>query len=401
MWTLVLALLVSLTLATAGAPSPQAGTFIRVVQDQGIWWFQDGDGRRFFSLGVNCVGGCFGHAEDAPLTPSRQAWMLSLLQAWGFNTVGAWSSPSVWDALDFTDQIYAPFAPTADDVFDEAFWGGRMADRVTQEVQPFLGRKRFIGYFLDNEPGWPAPEIFDFYVSLAKDKPGSQALITYLKAYYHGRIDQLNRDWGTVYAGFEQLPGARPPQPYPPSMRQGLVQAWRIEVASTFYRRYAAMVRALDPDHLLLGIRYQGVPDEALFTALSPYFDVNSINDYTRYGQLNPQLADLYQATGLRSYLIEAERIKRHRRRSWSACIGSCGGTMGRRIRPWVVIGRIKTSDSCPTTRPRCTRNSGRGSRGPTRRSRRSTGPPAGTSPRCGHPCVSRCRPSSPRSTGT
>jgi hypothetical protein len=305
MWTLVLALLVSLTLVTAGASSPQAGTFIRVVQDQGIWWFQDGDGRRFFSLGVNCVGGCFGHAEDAPLPPSRQAWMVSLLQAWGFNTAGAWSSPSVWDALDVTDQIYAAFAPTADDVFDEAFWGGRMADRVLQEVQPFLGRKRFIGYFLDNEPGWPAPEIFDFYVRLAKDKPGSQALITYLKAYYHGRIDQLNRDWGTVYASFEQLPGARPPQPYPPSMRQGLVQAWRIEVASTYYRRYAAMVRALDPDHLLLGIRYQGVPDEALFTALSPYFDVNSINDYTRYGQLNPQLAELYQATGKPILLTE------------------------------------------------------------------------------------------------
>jgi hypothetical protein len=56
MWTLVLALLVSLTLVTAGAPSPQAGTFIRVVQDQGIWWFQDGDGRRFFSHSIGFSG---------------------------------------------------------------------------------------------------------------------------------------------------------------------------------------------------------------------------------------------------------------------------------------------------------------------------------------------------------
>jgi hypothetical protein len=55
---------------------------------------------------VNCVGGCFGHAEDAPLTPSRKAWMASLLKAWGFNTAGAWSSPSVWDAFYVTDRIY-------------------------------------------------------------------------------------------------------------------------------------------------------------------------------------------------------------------------------------------------------------------------------------------------------
>jgi hypothetical protein len=58
------------------------------------------------------------------------------------------------------------------------------------------------------------------------------------------------------------------------------------------------MVRALDPHHLLLGIRYKGIPDRDLFTTLSPYFDVNSINDYTRFGRLKSVYADLYLATG-------------------------------------------------------------------------------------------------------
>jgi hypothetical protein len=58
------------------------------------------------------------------------------------------------------------------------------------------------------------------------------------------------------------------------------------------------MVRALDPEHLILGIRYKGVPELALFTALSPSFDVNSINDYTRSGHLKPVYATLYKATG-------------------------------------------------------------------------------------------------------
>jgi hypothetical protein len=76
-------------------------------------------------------------------------------------------------------------------------------------------------------------------------------------------------------------------------------------VASTYYRRYAGIVRTLDPDHLILGIRYQGVPDRELFTALSPYFDVNSINYYTRYGELPPQFSELYHATGKPILLTE------------------------------------------------------------------------------------------------
>ena len=40
---------------------------------------------------------------------------------------------------------------------------------------------------------------------------------------------------------------------------------------------------------------YIGVPDRALFTALSPYFDVNSINDYNRYGHFEPCVCHLIQ----------------------------------------------------------------------------------------------------------
>ena len=166
------------------------------------------------------------------------------------------------------------------------------------EVQPFLGMKNFIGYFLDNEPEWNAEKVFEFYLSLAKHRPGSQAFIAYLTTYYQGSIKKLNRDWTTSHASFENIPGTPPPKPYSLRMRQGLLKAWRTEVAATYYRRYAAMVRALDPNHLILGIRHQGVPDIELFRALAPYFDVHSINDYNRYGQLRPAYAELYQASG-------------------------------------------------------------------------------------------------------
>ena len=78
------------------------------------------------------------------------------------------------------DRIYTDFSEITHDVFDESFWSGGIADRLKAEVQPFLGMKNFIGYFLDNEPEWNAEKVFEFYLSLAKHRPGSQAFIAYL-----------------------------------------------------------------------------------------------------------------------------------------------------------------------------------------------------------------------------
>jgi hypothetical protein len=284
--------------AEAQSTPAKAPDYIRVVQENGVWWFQDGAGQRFFSLGVNCVGGCYGHDEETPIDPSRKARIVSALKGWGFNTAGSWSSPSLWDEFYVADRIYTDFSEITHDVFDESFWSGWMAERLPHEVRPFLGMKNFIGYFLDNEPTWNRDQVFEFYLGLAKDRPGSLAFIASLRRYYQGRIGKLNRDWRASYASFESIAGTSPPKPYPPLMRQGFLNAWRTEVAVAYYRRYAAMVRALDPHHLILGIRHQGVPDIEFFKALAPYFDVNSINDYNRYGYLKPAYAELYLATG-------------------------------------------------------------------------------------------------------
>jgi hypothetical protein len=286
------------TLAEAEATPTKGPEYVRVVQQDGSWWFEDGSGRQFFSLGVNCVGGCYGHAEETPISPARKARIVSTLKDWGFNTVGSWSSPSLWDDLYVADRIYTDFSEITHDVFDESFWGGWMVERLPNEVRPFLGMKNFIGYFLDNEPAWDPEQVFDFYLGLATDRPGSRVFMAYLRRYYQGEIGKLNRDWKTSYARFENIPGTSPPKPYSLPLRQGLLNAWRTEVAVTYYRRYAAMVRALDPHHLILGIRHQGVPNLEFFKALAAYFDVNSINDYNRYGNLGAAYAELYRTTG-------------------------------------------------------------------------------------------------------
>jgi hypothetical protein len=294
----IIALLLMAGLMTMGPSSTPPHEFIRVVQENGVWWFEDGSGARFFSLGVNCIGGCYGHAEESPLAPSRQRWIVERLKAWGFNTAGSWSSPSVWEHFYVADQIYLTFHETQHDVFDESLWRDQLIEEIAREVQTFTGRKNFLGYFLDNERAWKAQEVFEFYLQLPKGTPGSRAFVTYIKGYYHDDLGQLNAEWSTAYVSFEHIAGSSPPTIYSRTMHRGILPAWRTEVAATYYRRYTETVRALDPHHLILGIRYQGVPNRDLFITLSPLFDVNSINDYSRYGHLKPIYAEFYQATG-------------------------------------------------------------------------------------------------------
>ena len=179
MLSLVCVLLLSMRLADAHSPrshSPQA--YMRVVQDDGVWWFQDGAGRKFFSLGVNCVGGCYGHAEATPMLPVRQQRIVSLLRRTeGFNTARSRSSFCMAGFVCGRAESISPFLPHAHDVFDAAFWQGPYADHLREEVKPFRGMKHILGYFLDNEPAWNAQRIFAFYLRLGKAHQGAGACL--------------------------------------------------------------------------------------------------------------------------------------------------------------------------------------------------------------------------------
>lgn len=68
MLVLLVALSLLATIAEAQRTPIKAHEPIRVVQKDGVWWFQDGSGRQFFSSGVNCVGGWYGHAVDGSVS---------------------------------------------------------------------------------------------------------------------------------------------------------------------------------------------------------------------------------------------------------------------------------------------------------------------------------------------
>ncbi len=383
----------------------EAASFIRVVEDEGIWWFEDGRGQRFFSLGVNCIGGCFGHAEESPMEDSRKRWIVGRLMEQGFNTAASWSSPSLWDHFYVSDQIYTGFREEQDDVFDDSLWKGRLEPCIREEVKPFFGKTNFIGYFIDNEPKWNAANTFNLYLGLPAQRAGSRAFIAFLESYYEGSIAKLNGEWGRSYRAFGDIPSSFCPTAFPSAMEKGVLRAWRNEVAKTYCSRYVALLRSLDPDHLIMGVRYRGIPDLDLFKSLSPYFDVNSVNDYNRYGNLKPDFETLYKASGKplmitefsfsgfpesghRSMLFvdvysqenrgvgyEKSVLGAARTHSCSACTGFSGWTTQSRMRP--------TGDSCPTRtldwsqtmKHRLMRSSGNGSNGPIDRFTARIGP--------------------------
>ncbi len=281
--------------ACAAAPAHRNG-YIQLVRDGDVWWFQDAAGEKFFSLGVNCVGGCFGHCEERPPGEARKGRIVRQLRAMGFNTAGAWSSPSVWKDFYFADQIYTGFVESANDVFDESFWA-EFERHLTKEIQPFAGNADFMGYFLDNERKWDPCAVLQFYLQLHRDAPGSRALMEFLQDLYEGKIKLLNRNWNASFRSFEDIAGSSAPK-CGSVLLEKLFKPWRNRVAAHYYENYCRLLRRLDPHHLILGIRYKGIPELPLFQLLAPYFDVNSINHYNRYAQLDARYSEFYRISG-------------------------------------------------------------------------------------------------------
>jgi len=53
---LLVTLLFLVTLVEAQRESAEAYEYIRIVQEDGVWWFQDSSGHWLFSLAVHCEG---------------------------------------------------------------------------------------------------------------------------------------------------------------------------------------------------------------------------------------------------------------------------------------------------------------------------------------------------------
>ncbi|KQZ80581.1 beta-galactosidase [Pseudomonas sp. Root562] len=263
-------------------------------------------------------------AELAPAEPCKVAFdekrwtghTLDRLQAWGFNTVGNWSAPSLANAdrVPYTLPLsivgdYASISTGSD------WWGGmpdpfdpRFAMATERAVAIATRDHRddpwLIGYYADNELAWAGPgddpkaryALAYGTLKMTTDVPAKRAFLKQLRDKYRNQAG-LSKAWGIDLPAWELMedPGFVPPLP---SAEHPEIEAdfkyFQKVFADTYFKTISDSLKWHAPNQLLLGGRFAITTPEAV-ESCAQYCDVLSFNMYT----LQPQ--DGYDFTKLRS----------------------------------------------------------------------------------------------------
>ncbi|MGB9607696.1 MAG: beta-galactosidase, partial [bacterium] len=298
-------------------------------ESKGRWWLVTPTGHLFFSLGIDCVG----HWEVSPIKgreylfswlPSendplrefyqddkinfyamnlkrkygdnwQEKWREMVkrrLPAWGFNTIGNWSSSEVFkQGIPYVVAIHygGDFAwfPLPD-VFDERF--EKTLERVIENAtREWKDDPWCMGYFVDNELSWggwgddPASRYQLPLKALASDgKLFTKREFTRLLKEKYGEIERINQAWGIKAESWEEF------MEKPVQLHMPLTQACisdLSELLTHFARKYFKVVRdtlkKYAPNQLYLGCRFASRPMEVVKVS-AEYCDVVSFNIYSR-----------------------------------------------------------------------------------------------------------------------
>jgi hypothetical protein len=306
--------------------------FIRAGRSgTGQWWLLNADGKPFYYRGmcsVNNRGGYGGRRKgDPPLSPARVRHWLRTMRAWGFNGLGSWTTREFFEqGMYYTEVIEnfyeGPFVQGGEyrhgvvpDVFDPE-WAARV-ERVCRTICAPLAEKRgLVGYFLDNERDFlltrrPAgvegpvmrvgeaveerrivveaepiqnPEklgLLQLALSLPEDKPVAREAWSFVAERHGAGLAGLAAAWETPIArrlaiNEMTVNGER--------LVSDAYLADEREFGRRYVRRYfeiaTAAVRRHDPNHLIIGLRWAGPPEDLVLEEEARYCDIVSMNRY-------------------------------------------------------------------------------------------------------------------------
>jgi hypothetical protein len=302
--------------------------YFRTQHDGTRWWLVDPDGGAFFSAGVDCVRPEMecrveGNERLCEFLPPRDgeyagAWgergtfnwsIANLIRAfgsdwratweglarkwlvnWGFNTVANWSEigfarrsglPYVLPLADFPTTPQTVFRDFPD-VF--ALEYARSAQAFAQQLCDYAGDRNLIGYFLRNEPLWGFGQfkIAEELLTHAADRaPGCRRQLAQdLARLYRGSDAAFAEAWGNVVCMFEEVERLVLADACCLTVKaaRDLAQFSR-KMADAYVRIPSDACRAVDPDHLNLGMRWAWIASDDLLAG-SEVFDVFSLNMY-------------------------------------------------------------------------------------------------------------------------
>jgi hypothetical protein len=249
-------------------------------------------GDKFLSIGVNIVNS---PVPVEQIAGERYEWQKyykseadfiadtkSRLKDWGFNTAGAWSMPPA--KLDMPSIIILSVGVDAKfhwfDPFDPAT--ERRVDEITRRlVAPYKGDPRRIGYFTDNEMGWWAGALFDYYSRQTPDNMTKQRWLGMLRARYQNDWSRFTADFvpPAGISDWDALLAARDDTKLRPG-GSGIqaVREWTAIVSERYYDVIERAFRAADPEALLFGDRLPIYYDPVAIKSMARHTDVLGVN---------------------------------------------------------------------------------------------------------------------------
>lgn len=335
---------------TAG-PQLEATGYFRTTERDGKWWLVTPSGHLFFSLGFNAITAAEGDtvvegrapmfqwlpAAGDPLAAhygvtdeaspvglkiklahgrtfqfytanlerkygrdwleSWQSVTLARLPAWGFNTIGNWSDPRLYQAkrvpYTATLEIEGQFAevPSGNDYwkrmsdpFDPAFT--EAADRSARKAALRRDDPWCLGTFVDNELSWGTMKdergrdgLALGALSLGASSPAKRAFVDQLRKRYD-TVDRFNRAWGVNLSDWQALleQPFEPPADLHDASRADM-RAFVRALAGQYFRTVRDALKKYDPNHLYLGSRFAWYTQETV-EACAEFCDMLSFNIY-------------------------------------------------------------------------------------------------------------------------
>ncbi|WP_436911673.1 hypothetical protein [Halosimplex marinum] len=298
----------------------EATGFFRTHHDGDRWWLVDPDGHPFWSTGMNAVsprvaapadelrddiaavdGEPDGEEETDEINllarnfrrvfgegfwkDEWEAATEGVLRTSGINTVGAFSDLGSARSMalpyvrvldfEFSETLYRDFPDVFAASFEEDAKRGARALAATEDDPALLG------YFLQNEPNWsfidslPAEEMLHNTTACATRREFAEFL-----AERYGIDGDLAAAWGADVTVDAIAEGGDIPAEPSETARADL-EAFSEVMVTKLYSTLSAECRAVDDNHLNLGIRAVTPPEPWMYEGMKT-FDVFSMNWYEK-----------------------------------------------------------------------------------------------------------------------
>jgi hypothetical protein len=294
------------------------------------WWIVDPHNQPWLSMGI-CHITYTGDTDPTGYSPYGEAaqrryggdaktWAAAQakrLRRWGFNTVGAWSSEEMFhQGLAYTVMLGVSSRVQRDvwlhgdfpDVFSDRFQEAA-EQAAAEQCAPRADDPNLLGYFTDNELDWNGwrrgTPLFDYFLAKEATAPGKRALVVQLQERYEGSVAELNAAWDVDLTGFDGLLQMPALDPGPDADAESVAadkDAFLRLVAETYFETCERAIRAADPNHMILGVRFAGRAEPIVVAACGHHVDILSFNNYS-YEAPAERMLPIFQAT-LRPIMI-------------------------------------------------------------------------------------------------